>query len=170
MTTDPSRSYTTTIEVDRPAADAYAAILDVRSWWSEQIEGPTDELGAEFDYEYQDVHRCRVRVTDLAPNRRVAWHVVDNHFNFVAAHDEWTDTDIVFEITEDGEGSQIRFTHIGLTPEYECYDVCSNAWGGYLTSSLRDLVNTGVGQPNPKDDGKAPSHQDAAGVHRSVRS
>lgn len=33
-----------------------------------------------------------------------------------------------------------------------CYDVCSDAWGGYITGSLRDLITTGEGQPNPSEE------------------
>ena len=33
----------------------------------------------------------------------------------------------------------------GLVPEYECYDVCSNAWGNYITGSSRKLITAGKG-------------------------
>jgi hypothetical protein len=162
-------SYTTTITVDRAPADAYAAITDVRGWWSRDIDGPTDTVGGEFDYHYQDAHRCRIRVTELVPGRRVAWHIVDNQFNFVQDQDEWKGTDVVFDITETDSGSEVRFTHVGLLPEHECFDVCSNAWSGYLAGSLRNLINTGAGQPNPKEDGALPAHQEAANAHRTTR-
>jgi hypothetical protein len=45
----------------------------------------------------------------------------------------------------------VRFTQHGLVPAYECYDVCNNAWTGYVGSSLRDLIVTGKGKPNPKE-------------------
>ena len=66
-------------------------------------------------------------------------------------------------------GAEVRFTHVGLVPQYECYDVCSNAWSGYLGGSLRNLINTGKGQPNPKEGGDAPAHQHAADVARNHR-
>ena len=31
------------------------------------------------------------------------------------------------------------------------YDACSNAWGGYVNSSLRNLITKGKGQPNRKE-------------------
>lgn len=42
--------------------------------------------------------------------------------------------------------------------------------GGYVTGSLKSLIAAGEEQPNPKEDGDAPAHQDAAGVHRAERS
>jgi hypothetical protein len=72
--------------------------------------------------------------------------VLDNHFSFTNDATEWTGTDIVFEITKAGGQTELRFTHFGLVPAYECYDVCSDGWSTYL-ASLRDLVATGDGRP-----------------------
>ena len=60
---------------------------------------------------------------------------------------EWTDTRIVFEISPTADGTQIHFRHVGLVPAYECYDVCSNAWGFFIDGSLRSLLTTGQGMP-----------------------
>jgi hypothetical protein len=81
----------------------------------------------------------------------VAWHVVDNYFNFVGDKSEWTDTDVVFEIAKKGDQTVVRFTHVGLVPAYECYDVCSDAWSTYINGSLRDLITKGKGRPNQNE-------------------
>jgi hypothetical protein len=57
----------------------------------------------------------------------------------------------MFEISKRGNKTEIRFTHQGLVPAYECFDVCSNAWGSYVNGSLRNLIATGKGKPNPKE-------------------
>ena len=54
-----------------------------------------------------------------------------------------------FEIARKGDKTEVRFTHFGLVPAYECFNVCSDAWGKYIRGSLRDLITTGKGQPNP---------------------
>ena len=141
-------SFTTTITVDQTPEQAFAAINNPRGWWSQEIEGSTDRLGEAFDYHYSDVHRCRIKVTELIPGRRVAWHVLDNYFSFTRDTTEWKDTDIVFDIASKGGKTEVRFTHIGLVPEYECYDACHEGWSTYINSSLRDLITTGKGQPN----------------------
>lgn len=164
---DQKQNFTISFSVDRSPQEAFEAITDVRGWWSQEVEGVTDQVGGEFDYHYKDVHRCRVRVTELVPGRKVAWRVLDNYFNFIEDQAEWKDTEVVFEISEKDGGAEVVFTHVGLVPQYECYDVCSNAWGGYLGGSLRNLINTGTGQPNPKEDGDAPDHQNAANVVRA---
>jgi uncharacterized protein YndB with AHSA1/START domain len=142
------QDYTTTFAVDQSPEAVFDAINNPRGWWSEAIEGSTDE-GAEFTYRYQDVHRCTFRITDFVPGKKVVWHCLDNDFNFVEDKSEWKDTDVVFEIARKGDKTEVRFTHVGLVPAYECYNVCSDAWGSYVKGSLRDLITTGKGQPDP---------------------
>lgn len=142
-------SYTTTFTVDQSPAEVFAAINNPHGWWSEAIDGHTDRPGSVFNYHYQDVHRATFKITEFVPNEKVVWHVVDNHFNFTKDKTEWKGTDIVFKITPKDDKTEVRFTHIGLVPAYECYEVCSNAWGSYISSSLRNLITTGKGQPNP---------------------
>lgn len=161
------QDFTTTFAVDRTPQEAFEAITNVRGWWSEEIEGVTDRVGGEFTYRYKDVHRCTIRVTELVPGRKVTWRVLDNYFNFVENQAEWKGTEVVFEISGNSGGAEVHVTHLGLVPQYDCYDVCSNAWSGYLGGSLRNLINTGKGQPNPKEDGDAPAHQHAATVLRA---
>lgn len=141
-------SFATTFAIDQTPEQAFAAINNVRGWWSQEIEGSTDRLGEAFDYRYSDVHRCRIMVTELVPGKRVAWHVLNNYFSFTNDTTEWTGTDIVFDIARKAGKTEVRFTHIGLVPEYECYEACHEGWSTYINSSLRDLIATGKGQPN----------------------
>ncbi len=94
-----------------------------------------------------------MKLIEVIPHKKVVWLVVDNYFNFTEDKSEWKGTKIIFEISKKGEKSEIRFTHLGLVPEYECFNVCSNAWGSYMNGSLRSLITTGKGQPNQKEKG-----------------
>ncbi len=141
-------SYSTSFTVNQTPAEVFAAILNIRGWWSEEIEGETDKLGAEFTYHFQDVHRCTMKLIELIPNQKIVWHVVTNYFSFTKDTTEWTDTELVFEVSEKDGKTEVRFTHVGLVPEYECFDVCSNAWGTYIQGSLKNLITTGKGEPN----------------------
>jgi hypothetical protein len=147
-----NQNYTTSFTVDQTPQEAFDAINNVRGWWSQAIEGDTDKLGAEFKYHYQNVHSCAFKITEFVPGKKVVWHVMDNYFNFVKDKNEWIGTDVVFEIARKGDKTEVHFTHFGLVPAYECYRVCSDAWGSYITGSLRNLVTTGKGQPNPLEE------------------
>lgn len=140
--------FTTTLLVDQTPAKAFSAITNVRGWWSEEMEGGTAELNDEFTYRYKDVHNCRIRLTEVIPCKKVVWLVLSNYFKFTKDKSEWTGTEIIFDISEKDGKTNIRFTHKGLIPEYECYDICSNAWTQYIRQSLLSLITTGKGQPN----------------------
>jgi hypothetical protein len=133
-------SFTTTFTVDRTPEETFGTINDVRAWWTGEIEGDTDRVGAEFTYRYADVHRSTQRITELVPGQRVAWRVVDADLSFARDRAEWTGTDIVFEIARHGGGSEVRFTHHGLNPEVECYEACSTGWTMYIDGSLRRVL------------------------------
>jgi len=146
-----NQDFSATITVSKTPQEAFDAINNVRGWWSENISGGADKLGDEFTYRYKDVHYCKIRITELIPGKKVVWHVLDNRFNFTKDESEWKGTDVIFEISNKGNETGVRFTHRGLVPEYECFDVCSNAWGSYINGSLRSLMTTGKGRPNPKE-------------------
>ena len=146
-----SQDFTTTFAVDQSPEEVFDAINHVRGWWSEEITGGIGDLGDEFTYRYMDVHRCTVKITEFTPGQRVVWRVLENCFSFTEDKTEWKGTDIRFDICRKGNKTEVRFAHLGLVPEYECFDVCSNAWGSYINGSLRSLITTGQGKPNPKE-------------------
>jgi hypothetical protein len=142
------QSYATSFTVDRPAVEVFNAINDVRSWWNEDITGEAGQVGAEFIHHVKDIHRAVIQVTELVPGARVVWRVLDNWFSFIADQSEWKGTEIRFELAEKDGGTEVRFTHVGLVPAYECFDVCETAWGMYIGGSLRSRIATGEGRPN----------------------
>jgi len=143
-----AKDFTTTILVDNTPAEVFSAINNVREWWSEEIEGLTDKLNSEFDYHYEDVHSCKMKIIELVPNKKVVWSVLDNYFKFTKDKSEWKGTKIIFDIAEKDNKTEMRFTHQGLVPAYECYEICRDAWTGYIQKSLRNLITIGKGQPN----------------------
>ncbi|MCB0163987.1 MAG: SRPBCC domain-containing protein [Anaerolineae bacterium] len=140
------QNYTTAFLVDQTPEETFAAINNVRDWWSGEIEGDTDRLGGEFTYQSGDLHRSTQKITEWIPGEKIVWHVLDSQINFVQDKTEWTGTDIVFEMTKQDDQTELRFTHIGLAPVLACYGDCSDAWGFYINDSLRRLITTGIGQ------------------------
>lgn len=144
-----AQNYTTSFQVNQSADQVFKAVNNVRGWWSQQIDGPTDKLNAEFNYHYKEVHRCKIKIVEFVPGEKVVWLVEENHFDFTKDKTEWTGTKISFEIAKKDGKTQLTFTHVGLVPTYECYKICSNAWGNYINGSLKDLIEKGKGEPNP---------------------
>lgn len=144
--------FTTTIRVNKTPQEVFNAINSPGGWWSQSIEGITDKEGKVFTYHYQDMHYCKIKLEELVPGKKVVWRVLDNYFHFTKDKSEWKDTQIIFDISPNGKQTEMRFTHEGLVPDYECFEVCQSAWTGYITKSLHDLITTGKGAPNEEDD------------------
>jgi len=145
------KNYTATITVDQSPQEAFEAIRNVRGWWSEEITGSTGKLGDEFNYHYRDMHRCTMKLVELVPSRKVAWLVTANFFSFTEDKTEWKNTKVIFDIARQGGKTVIHFTHEGLVPACECYNICSDAWGSYIRGSLKSLIATGKGSPNARE-------------------
>ena len=76
--------------------------------------------------------------------------------------EEWKGTELVFEIKTTDEGTQLTFTHIGLTPQVECFAQCEKGWDFFIGTSLHQLITLGVGQPDTTER----THMDTIGhVH-----
>jgi activator of Hsp90 ATPase-like protein len=144
--------FNVTISVDQTPNAVFNAIKNIRGWWSKNIEGSTARLNDEFTYRFEDMHRCTLKLIEMVPDKKVVWLVLDNYFSFTKDKKEWTGTTLEFEIAEKKSKTQVHFTHRGLVPAYECYDICQDAWSGYIKNSLRGLITTGKGQPNPREE------------------
>jgi hypothetical protein len=140
--------FTTTIKVNQSPQEVFDTVTNVRGWWSEEIEGNTAKLNDVFDYHYEDIHRCRVKLIEVIENKKIVWLVEQNYFKFTENKTEWTGTKPTFEIFEKDGKTELRFTHFGLTSEYECFEICQGAWTNYIQNSLKKLITTGKGEPN----------------------
>ncbi|KHK99136.1 hypothetical protein LK09_03740 [Microbacterium mangrovi] len=139
-------SYTATIEVAADAKRAFDAINDVSGWWG-RITGSTAAVGDEFVYIVPGLHYSGFRVVDRVPESTIAWQVTGSFVDFADDKSEWTGTTVRFDIEETPGGARVVFTHEGLAPEIECYDVCSSAWRMFIVGSLKSFIETGRGAP-----------------------
>ena len=142
--------FTTTILVDKSPEEVFKGINDPRAWWSEEIEGGTEKLNDEIFYHYKDIHLCKIKLVEVVPGKKVVWQVLDNYFKLTKDKSEWKGTKVVFDISQKGKQTELTFTHQGLVPQYECYEICREAWTNYVENSLRDLITKGKGEPSSK--------------------
>jgi hypothetical protein len=143
-----NQDFTTSIQVDQTPKEVFKAITNVRGWWSEEIEGGTEKLNDEFNYQYMDVHSSKMKLIEVVPDKKIVWQVLDNYFSFTQDQSEWKGDKVIFEISTKGDKTEVRFTHLGLVPQYECYSACVNGWTQYIQDSLLSLITTGKGHPN----------------------
>jgi hypothetical protein len=141
------QDFSVSFQTDRSAEEVFNAVKDVRAWWTENTKGSSKNLNDEFEVQFGDVHYSRQKIVELIPGKKITWLVTDSRLNFVQDKAEWTNTRISFEIVPQADGTQLRFTHHGLTPAVECFDACSNAWSGYIADSLQNFIASGKGEP-----------------------
>lgn len=144
------QDYNVSITVNATAQEAFKSINSVTKWWTEHLEGNSQKLNDEFTVRFGDVHVSTQKLVEVIPDKKVVWLVTKSKLNFVENKHEWTDTKIIFEISNKDNKTKVDFTHVGLVPVVQCYDGCSGAWGEYIKGSLFKLITEGKGTPELK--------------------
>jgi hypothetical protein len=143
-----NQNYSICFAVDQSPEQVFNAINNVRGWWSGEIEVRNRQARRRIYVPLSKYARSKRRITELVPNKKVVWHVLDSSLSFLKDRSEWTGTDIVFDVLAKDGKTEVRFTHVGLAPQIECYGSCSNAWGMLVNGNLRKLITTGKAQPD----------------------
>ena len=136
------------METAKTSNEVYFAITNVKEWWTENFEGASKKLNDEFTVTFGETF-IKLKVVELVNNYKVVWLVTDCYKHFLENKKEWVNTKICFDIFNEGnEKTKLIFTHFGLVNPLECYEICCDAWNGYLQGSLKSLINTGMGKPD----------------------
>jgi uncharacterized protein YndB with AHSA1/START domain len=120
--------------------EALTTVEGLAAWWTTDTNGEPDGT---LRFRFGDVGGFDMKVLDRQPNLRVEWEVVDGP-------DEWLGTTVTFDLAQDGEWTIVLFAHAGWREPVEFMNHCSTKWATFLLS-LKSLVETGVGQPHPRD-------------------
>jgi len=126
---------------DASAEAAFKSIRSVKDWWTDHLEGESSDLGDEFSVRFSNVHYSKHKLIEVVPNKKIVWLTTEGELNFVKDRTEWVGTKVVFEISPQKSGVKVDFIHLGLNPEIECYEACSNAWPEYV-ERLRELIES----------------------------
>ncbi len=69
--------FTTSFAVEQIPDGVFAAVNNVRGWWSGEADGEAARLGGEFSYRYKDMPLSAKKVTEFVPGKKGVWHVKD---------------------------------------------------------------------------------------------
>ena len=142
-----SSDFTTTLLVDQSPDVVFNAINDVKRWWTQNMDGSSHQLNNEFTVHFPGIHVSTQKVVTLIPGKKIEWLVTDSNLSRFQDKQEWTGTTIQFDITPKGDKTELRFTHVGLVPDVQCYTSCTQGWTHFIDGSLSRLFATGTGNP-----------------------
>jgi len=143
-----SQSYNASIEVAASPADVSNCINDVPKWFAGKgFEGSSTKLNDEFIFRYGDgqhAHYSKHKLVELIPGKKVVWLVTDSKINWIENNkEEWTNTNIIFELSTKGDKTMLHFTHEGLVPELECYPEVERGWNMIIKEWLFNFITSG---------------------------
>lgn len=143
-----SADFQKTIIVNSDSNDIFAALTTgIPEWWTASFEGSGEETGGEFTVHFGTTFK-KMKVSELVPERKIVWDCLESYIDVpeLSEKTEWVGTRIVWEILPGQEATTIHLTHIGLTEQIECYNICVQGWDSFV-ESLRKLLVTGKGTP-----------------------
>ena len=143
-----NQDYNAVITVNKTAKEALNSINKVKDWWIANTEGSAQNLNDVFTIHFSGDSFVTFKVVEFEAGKKAVWLVTDCYLPWFKDKAEWTNTKTNWELTEQNGTTQISFTHVGLTPEVECYDMCVKGWDFYVKTSLLKLINEGKGQPD----------------------
>jgi uncharacterized protein YndB with AHSA1/START domain len=125
---------------------ALATREGLAGWWTNNTQGES-KVGGLLKFRFSaggsEIGGFDMKILELQPAKRVLWQVVDGP-------KEWIGTKISFDLTQAGEHTIVLFKHQDWKEPVEFMHHCSTKWAIYLMS-LKSLVETRKGSPNPND-------------------
>jgi hypothetical protein len=138
------QSYHSSIVVNASAEEAFDKISRVNEWWAANFEGSAKNLGDVFSVRWGDTF-VNFKITEAILGKKVTWLVTDCYLPWQNEKTEWTNTQVEFEISQENNATRVDMTHVGLTPEVECYENCQAGWNHYILKSLFKFLEEGQG-------------------------
>ena len=123
---------------------ALATVEGVAGWWTRHTDGAADSVGKEFGLTFGGT-RMGLKVEELIPEQKVVWRCL-------TVDPQWEQTLIGFTLTYDDDHQQtvVNFTHSGWRETTPLFALCSTKWAVFMLS-LKQLLETGAGNPHPDD-------------------
>ena len=141
--------YKTSIKAKANEVDAFNAVAsELDKWWG-KVDNPASKKGDEFTISFGKT-KWKFLITEFSPYNQIYWkcieaeHVVEGLSNI---KEEWLDTELVWTFRKNGDELEVSFVHKGLTPELNCYNICESGWNYFISTSLKNYLETGQGNP-----------------------
>jgi hypothetical protein len=145
LLTDGNKNYKAVIELAKSPEFVFNCLKEVSKWWNrEDFEGDSSKPDDEFVICHPGRHYSKQKLIEVVPNEKVVWLVTDSKLDWLEKdQNEWTNTKMIFEITTRGDLTVLHFTHEGLVPQKECYEMCERGWNMVIKERLFSFITLG---------------------------
>lgn len=148
------KNYSAMIRVPASPKACFNAVANqMNQWWTQTVEG--------------GLHRVGDRVTAIFPpgfghwtfeavqidaDARIEMVCVDAHHRLAEFGEEidqeWLGTRVIWEFADKGANTEVSMTHVGLTPELKCWDICMDGWNHFFKTSLKNHLSGEAAVPH----------------------
>jgi hypothetical protein len=111
----------------------------IAGWWSDSVEGDAGEVGGTIRVAFPTSPVTFELVVSELTDDTVEWEVPESP-------PWWKGTKIRFEMSEDEDGTGVRFLHGGFDPDDPIIEVITPAWVRFL-DNLAQVAASGVPSP-----------------------
>ena len=145
-----TKSYHSKIIVSNSSSAAYEALTTgFGEWWTTSFD-PIRNIGDKVTFRFGPTYWV-MQVTQLIPGQLIELECIQAHHIHEglpsSIQNEWKGTSLNWEIHEQGPNTKITFTHNGLDPSMNCFEVCEQGWNFFFNQSLKQYLDTGKGSP-----------------------
>jgi len=140
------KDFQTSINAKISSGEAIKRISNVPGWWGVTFNGSSEKQNDKFTVKMGGDSFFNFTVAELIPGKRVVWLVTNCNMPWYTDKKEWTNTKMIFDLSEKNGITTLNFTHEGLTSDIECYKDCETGWTHWIRQSLLSYLTTGKGE------------------------
>ena len=137
------------VGIKAPVSKVHAAVsttAGVAGWWTKETSGES-RLGGAMQVVFRSKAGDEIGQMKFELLKSTSEEVI---WRFTQGPDEWIGTEVTFALSQRGDSTIVLFGHRNWREAVEFTAHCSMKWATFLLS-LRQLVETGSGQPAPDD-------------------
>jgi len=142
-------NYTQSIQTKATQKDAFLSIANkIDKWWG-KIDNTISKVNDEFSIFFGNTE-WRFKIIEYSEYEKITWKCIKaNHVHkgLTDIKEEWLGTELYWVFKAGNGFTKISFIHSGLNSNLNCYEVCESAWNFFIPESLKNYLETGIGNP-----------------------
>ena len=146
MTTK-EQDYQSSFTANVSPREAFEKISRVSEWWGKNFEGKSQQPNDVFTVRFPSGDMYTAKVAEMLPDTKITWEFIDAYQGWVENPTEWVGTKIIWEVTPQKDGVEVKMTHVGLASKLECFSECTKGWNYLMQESLLKFLSEGKGHP-----------------------